>query len=249
MTERSSSTATRYDVVLIGVDPRREGDQTRAALASCLGLSPSQIASALRRAPQPVVTTRSAEEGARWVAALREAGAYARLEPSRAEHAESRRSGTRARIGVDLSGRAAEPPEPPVTWHPPQREGQSGGVLGELRSALDSLALTAPVRTPPSLTPPRVETPTFDPCSGAQESQECAIDEGAIGYAPDSTGGSMAEEDAGKASSKDETVALLREIRDLNKAQYETQKQFLFVLLPIFALMTIMTILGLTGFF
>lgn len=242
MTERSSSTATRYDVVLVGVDPRREGDETRAALALCLALSPGQIASALRRAPQPVLTTSSAEEGARWVAALRSAGAYARLVPNQEQRSESRRSGTRARVGVDLSDRAAEPPEAPATWRAPARESEHESALGELRSALDSLALTTPVRTPPSLT-------AADPCSAAQEYEDCAIDAPTIGYSPGSSGGLMADDDKSSASSKDETVALLREIRDLSKGQYETQKQFLFVLLPIFALMTIMTILGLTGFF
>lgn len=45
------------------------------------------------------------------------------------------------------------------------------------------------------------------------------------------------------------TVALLREIRDVQQKMLDTQTRFLWVLLPIFALLTILTILGLAGFF
>ena len=49
------------------------------------------------------------------------------------------------------------------------------------------------------------------------------------------------------ADGDDETVKLLREIRDLQQKTLDAQRQLLMFLLPIFALMTIATILGLAG--
>jgi len=42
---------------------------------------------------------------------------------------------------------------------------------------------------------------------------------------------------------------LLKEIRDLHAQMLSTQKNFLWILLPIFVLLAIQTILGLAGFF
>lgn len=47
----------------------------------------------------------------------------------------------------------------------------------------------------------------------------------------------------------EESVKVLREIRELQQKTLDAQRQLLMLLLPIFALMTIATILGLTGFF
>lgn len=51
------------------------------------------------------------------------------------------------------------------------------------------------------------------------------------------------------AEGDDETLKVLREIKDLQQKSLDAQKQLTMLLLPIFALMTIATILGLTGFF
>ena len=51
------------------------------------------------------------------------------------------------------------------------------------------------------------------------------------------------------ADGDEETVKLLREIRDLQQKSLDAQRQLLMFLLPIFALMSIATILGLAGFF
>lgn len=50
-------------------------------------------------------------------------------------------------------------------------------------------------------------------------------------------------------SNDDESVKVLRELRDLQQKTLDAQRQLLMLLLPIFALMTIATILGLTGYF
>ena len=47
----------------------------------------------------------------------------------------------------------------------------------------------------------------------------------------------------------DEQIALLREIRDLQKESLAQQKAHMWILLPIFALLAILLILGLAGFF
>jgi hypothetical protein len=47
----------------------------------------------------------------------------------------------------------------------------------------------------------------------------------------------------------DEMLAVLKEIRDLQKQQLDTQHKYTWVLLPIFVILAIMAILGLTGFF
>lgn len=55
----------------------------------------------------------------------------------------------------------------------------------------------------------------------------------------------MADDDGGT----DEQLALLREIRDLNREMVAQQKAHMWILLPIFALLAILLILGLAGFF
>lgn len=57
------------------------------------------------------------------------------------------------------------------------------------------------------------------------------------------------EERADETASDDEVVAVLREIRDLQKEMLARQKAHLWILLPIFALLAMMLILGLAGFF
>lgn len=47
----------------------------------------------------------------------------------------------------------------------------------------------------------------------------------------------------------DDMLKLLTEIRDIQKKQLEQQARFLWVLLPIFAAISMILILGLTGFF
>lgn len=57
----------------------------------------------------------------------------------------------------------------------------------------------------------------------------------------------MAKEENSVAPS-DEQLVLLEEIRDLNREQLAAQRMYLWILLPIFALLTILVILALTGF-
>jgi hypothetical protein len=59
----------------------------------------------------------------------------------------------------------------------------------------------------------------------------------------------MAEEKEAKAKSDEGVVTLLKEIRELQQRSLDVQSRFLFMLLPIFVLLTIITILGLTGYF
>ncbi len=47
----------------------------------------------------------------------------------------------------------------------------------------------------------------------------------------------------------EDTVALLKEIRDIQKKQLDHQARFLWVLLPIFTALAMILIFGLTGFF
>ncbi|MCB9593310.1 MAG: hypothetical protein H6719_11320 [Sandaracinaceae bacterium] len=56
-------------------------------------------------------------------------------------------------------------------------------------------------------------------------------------------------EKKGGATESDEHLALLREIRDLQKESVQQQKAHMWILLPIFALLAILLILGLAGFF
>ena len=53
----------------------------------------------------------------------------------------------------------------------------------------------------------------------------------------------------GDEDSSDETLAVLREIRDLQREMLARQNAHLWILLPIFALLAMMLILGLAGFF
>ena len=55
----------------------------------------------------------------------------------------------------------------------------------------------------------------------------------------------MAEDDKG---ARDEQLALLREIRDLNQELLAQHKAHNWILLPIFTLLAMMLILGLAGF-
>ena len=47
----------------------------------------------------------------------------------------------------------------------------------------------------------------------------------------------------------DKVLEVLQEIRELQRQQVETQHKYNWVLLPIFVILTIAAILGLTGFF
>ena len=47
----------------------------------------------------------------------------------------------------------------------------------------------------------------------------------------------------------EQMLSLLREIRDLQRETLSAQRMYLWILLPIFALLTILVILGLSGFF
>jgi len=47
----------------------------------------------------------------------------------------------------------------------------------------------------------------------------------------------------------DDTLAVLKEIREIQKKQLDQQARFLWVLLPIFAALAMILILGMTGFF
>ena len=47
----------------------------------------------------------------------------------------------------------------------------------------------------------------------------------------------------------DTNLEVLKEIREIQKKQLELQNRFLWVLLPIFAAIAMILILGLTGFF
>lgn len=67
----------------------------------------------------------------------------------------------------------------------------------------------------------------------------------------------MSDEDGAKKTTKkttkkpagdDDQLALLREIRDLNREMVAQQKAHQWILLPIFSLLAIMLILGLSGF-
>lgn len=57
----------------------------------------------------------------------------------------------------------------------------------------------------------------------------------------------MADEE--KPSPQEEQLALLRQIRDLQAEALAQQKAHMWILLPIFALLAMMLILGLAGFF
>lgn len=59
--------------------------------------------------------------------------------------------------------------------------------------------------------------------------------------------GAMSD-DAKATTNEDAQLAVLREIRDLDREMLAAQKAHMWILLPIFALLAIMTILGLTGF-
>jgi len=56
----------------------------------------------------------------------------------------------------------------------------------------------------------------------------------------------MADDD--ENDPEDEQIALLREIRDLHKETLAQQKAHMWILLPIFTLLAMMLILGLTDF-
>lgn len=58
----------------------------------------------------------------------------------------------------------------------------------------------------------------------------------------------MSDDDARETTAEEEQLALLREIRDLHMEQLAQTKSHNWILLPIFALLAIMLILGLSGF-
>jgi hypothetical protein len=51
------------------------------------------------------------------------------------------------------------------------------------------------------------------------------------------------------ADDDDKTLGVLKEIRDIQKNQLDLMTRFLWVLLPIFAALAMILILGMTGFF
>ena len=57
----------------------------------------------------------------------------------------------------------------------------------------------------------------------------------------------MAKSDESDAPAEDQ-LAVLQEMRDVQREMLATQRMYLWILLPIFALLTILVILALTGF-